>query len=146
MTVYSYSRILVWDSLGGSVKVARNQRVDVTDPATGATAAGLTVNGQPVSYVTSDSDGHVTFSSTMGLVRLTSPRGFWQDVESPDLRTNAVTASADAAAAATSAATAAAAAATSASDAAAARAAAQTAAGNTTGAILRDTDGVPYFI
>jgi len=89
VTVYTYSQVLVWDNLGGGVRVARNQRITVTDPATGAVAAGLTQSGQPVTSVTSDGDGHVTFASTMGVVRLTSARGFWQDAESPDLRTNA---------------------------------------------------------
>jgi len=146
MTDYRFTKVLVWDNLGGSPKLARNQRVTVTDPDTGAVAAGLKVNGQPVPYVTTDSTGHVDFTSTQGVVRLTSSSGFWQDMESPDLRTNAVTASSDAAAAASSAATAASAASSSAADAAAARAAAETAAGNVSGAILRDTDGVPYFI
>ena len=63
MSVYTYSQVLVWDNLGGGVKVARNQKITVTDPATGAVAAGLTQAGQPVPYVTSDSNGRAAFSA-----------------------------------------------------------------------------------
>ena len=82
MTDYRFTKVLVWDNLGGSVKVARNSRVTVTDPGTGVTAAGLKVNGQPVPWVTSDSSGHAEFTATIAEVRLIAPGGFWQDVTS----------------------------------------------------------------
>jgi hypothetical protein len=86
------------------VKVARNQRVNVTDPSTGAIAPGLTVSGQPVSFVTSDSNGHVSFAATIGTVTLTGPNGFSMNVQSPDAYVEATQAAADAASSANSAA------------------------------------------
>jgi hypothetical protein len=104
VTVYNFTQVLVWDNLGGSVKVARNQRVNVTDPSTGAVAPGLTVSGQPVSFVTSDSNGHVSFAATIGTVTLTGPNGFSMNVQSPDAYVEATQAAADAASSASSAA------------------------------------------
>jgi hypothetical protein len=104
VTVYNFTQVLVWDNLGGSVKVARNQRVNVTDPSTGAVAPGLTVNGQPVSFVTSDSNGHVSFAATIGTVTLTGPNGFSMNFQSPDAYVQATQAAADAASSANSAA------------------------------------------
>src|SRR5690242_5559487 len=79
---YTYSRVTVWDNVGGAVRLARNTRIDVTDPSTGAADPGLKQNGQPVSWVTTDKDGHATFTSTLAEARLVGPRGFWQDVTS----------------------------------------------------------------
>lgn len=107
MTDYRFTRVLVWDNLGGGVKAARNQTVTATDPTSGVAAAGLKVSGQPVSSLTSDSSGHVDFTSTQGTVRITSQFGFWQDITSPDwVSEQATSAGNSATAAANSAATA----------------------------------------
>lgn len=84
MTDYAYTHVLVWDNLGGAVRVAANTRVNVTNPTTGVADSGLKQNGQSVTYVVSDSTGHATFTSTLPTARFTTPRGFWQDVTSPD--------------------------------------------------------------
>lgn len=88
MTVYNFTNVVVWDAAGGGVKVARRQRVDVLDPATGLAAPSLTQNGQPVSWLTSDDSGRVTFTTTIPVARLSPPRGLWQDIPSNDLWTN----------------------------------------------------------
>ena len=84
MADYSFSLVIVWDNLGGSVRLARNQRVSITDPATGATAAGLKVNGQPVTYVTSDGKGRASFSASIRTVRPVVNGTTLPDVTSPD--------------------------------------------------------------
>lgn len=80
---YAFFDVLVYDDLGGAVRLARNaQRVMVTDPATGLTAAGLTVSGQPVPWVTSDAHGAVSFSCDLGGVIITGPNGLAREVRS----------------------------------------------------------------
>ncbi|MER7070978.1 SGNH/GDSL hydrolase family protein [Terrabacter sp. NPDC000476] len=85
MTVYSFASVLVWDSVGGAVRVARRQAIDVTDPNTGLTATGLAQNGVPVASLTADESGRVTFTATIPVVRLVTARGFTQDIPSNDL-------------------------------------------------------------
>lgn len=85
MTVYNFTSVVVWDNLGGTVKLARRQHIGATDPATGLVAAGLTQDGQPVTDLVTDTMGHVTFTATIPVVRLTSPNGLTQDVPSRDL-------------------------------------------------------------
>jgi len=81
---YSFSLVLVWDNLGGAVRLARSQNVSITDPATGATAAGLKVNGQPVSQVTSDANGRASFTASIRTVRPVIRGVTLPDVTSPD--------------------------------------------------------------
>lgn len=88
MAVYNFTRVVVWDNLGGTVKVARRQIVQVLDPNTLATAAGLTQDGQPVSTVVTDTKGSVSFQTTIPVVRLVAPTGFWQEIPSRDLWSN----------------------------------------------------------
>ena len=83
-TDYSFSMVIVWDNLGGAVRLARKQKVLITDPATGATAAGLKVNGQPVTTVTSDGNGRVTFTAQIRTVRPVVNGTTLPDVTSPD--------------------------------------------------------------
>jgi hypothetical protein len=84
VTDYAYSRVLVYDNLGGAVRLAANTRVNITNPTTGVGDSGLKQGGRSVTYVTSDSTGHATFTSTLMTARLTTPRGFWMDVTSSD--------------------------------------------------------------
>ena len=107
MTTYGFHSVLVWPiGVGGAVKLARNQRINVTDPATGLVPAGLKQDGQPVSWLTSDASGEVDYTAEVGVVVLSSAAtGFSETVVSPDL---SVEASGAAAAAASSAAAAAA--------------------------------------
>jgi hypothetical protein len=94
VTDYSFSPTLTWD-LGGSMQLARSQRVDVLDPATGTTAPDLKQDGQPVSWVTSDTDGVAAFTSTLPKVRLmvrVGNRSVPFDVSSIDAYSEAVAA------------------------------------------------------
>jgi hypothetical protein len=84
VTDYAYTHVLVYDNLGGAVRLAANIRVDVTNPTTGVVDSGLKQNGQSVTYIASDSTGHATFTSTLPTARLTTLRGFWRDVTSDD--------------------------------------------------------------
>ncbi|NUO36647.1 MAG: hypothetical protein HOQ27_16505 [Dermatophilaceae bacterium] len=91
MADYSFSLVLVYDNVGGVVRLARNQKVSVTDPATGATAAGLKVAGQPVSFVTSDAKGRATFTASIKTVRPVVGSTVLPDVTSPDVVAGTVT-------------------------------------------------------
>jgi len=84
VAVYSFFEVAVYDQLGGVVRLARNARITVTDPSTGATAPALKQNGQPVSWVTTDDKGGAAWTSTLGVVRITSPTGQSRTVQSPD--------------------------------------------------------------
>jgi hypothetical protein len=85
VAVYSFHRVMVWDNLGGTVRLARNVRVDVVDPGTGAVPTGLTQGGQAVTYLTADSAGLVEFTTTdVPTVELTAPNGLVQRVTSQD--------------------------------------------------------------
>jgi hypothetical protein len=84
VTDFAYTQVLVYDNLGGAVRLAANTRVNITNPTTGVADSGLKQGGQSVTYVTSDSTGHATFTSTLMTARLTTPRGFWMDVTSSD--------------------------------------------------------------
>ena len=86
MTDYRFSRVLVWDNLGGSVKVARNATVSVSDPDTGAF----------LQTVTSDAQGAVSLTLQIPVARFTGPNGYWFDVISPDSYAEASTAAASA--------------------------------------------------
>lgn len=112
MTVYVFDEVAVFDSYAGGLQLARNARITVTDPDTGAVAPDLTQDGQPVTAVTTTVGGAAVWSSTMGRLRITSPRGLSRIVYSSAMLDEAVAAPAAAQAAQ-------AAAASSASDAAA---------------------------
>lgn len=84
MTDYRYMEVPVWTDRGGRPWLARNTRVNVLDWVTGLAAPGLTQNGQPVSYLTSDSQGVLNFTSTVGIVTLSTPSGPPITVYSPD--------------------------------------------------------------
>lgn len=102
MTDYAFYEVAITDQSGGAVRLAPNARITVTDPATGLTAAGLTQNGQPVPYVTTDGKGAAAFTSTLGSVQITSPGGLSRVLTSPDYVSDqaaAAKSSADAAAA-----------------------------------------------
>ena len=91
MTTYGFHSVLVWPiGVGGAVKLARNQRINVTDPATGLVPAGLKQDGQPVSWLTSDASGEVDYTAEVGVVVLSSAAtGFSETVVSPDLSVEA---------------------------------------------------------
>lgn len=80
MTDYPFHKVAVYDQLGGVVRLARNSRIDVTDPATGLVAAGLKVSGLAVSFVTTDALGQADFTSTLGTVDITSPNGLTERI------------------------------------------------------------------
>lgn len=84
MTEYRFSEVAVWTDLGGTPRLARRQRVDVKDWATGLPAPDLTQDGQPVSYLTSNSQGTVTFTSTVGVIIMSTLNGPPITVYSPD--------------------------------------------------------------
>ena len=100
MTVYSFTHVLVWDNLGGSVRYARGQRIEALDPTTcspsaptvGDVAPGLTQGGASVAWLTSTPSGHVDATATITTVRFVAPDGTWQDVTSADAITAAAAA------------------------------------------------------
>lgn len=82
-TDYDFYEVAITDSVGGIVRLAPGKSITVTDPGTGATAAGLKQNGQPVSTVTTDAKGAAAWTSTQGCVKITAPNGLSRVVYSP---------------------------------------------------------------
>lgn len=82
MTAYPFHKVSVYDQLGGVVRLARNSRINVTDPDTGLVAAGLTQGGVSVQWVTTDAFGTADFTSTLPTVQLTAPNGLTERVTS----------------------------------------------------------------
>jgi hypothetical protein len=81
VTDYVFSKVLVYDSLGGAVRLARGATAYVLDPTTGLTAPGLKVAGIPVTVVVAGHDGAATFTTTIAEVDIVSPKtGFSQRV------------------------------------------------------------------
>ena len=66
-----FDLVLVWDNLGGAVRVNAGGRATVTDPVTGALVT-VVQGGQSVTTVTADADGRVSFVAQQGIVKLTS--------------------------------------------------------------------------
>lgn len=66
-----FDLVLVWDNLGGAVRVNAGGRATVTDPVTGDLVT-VVQEGQSVTVVTADSDGRVSFVAQQGQVTLTS--------------------------------------------------------------------------
>ena len=96
---YKFSRVLVWDNSAGVVRLARNVDVRILDPATGLTAPGLAVDGQPVQAVRSDHTGRIDFTADIGAVQIVPPAGIPVEQTSPDMLAEASTAAARAEAA-----------------------------------------------
>ena len=85
MATYEFSKVFLWDNLGGTVRVARNARFQMTDPGTGGVAAGLTQGGLAVTTVATDGNGLASWTATIGTVRPISPTGkVMEDITSPD--------------------------------------------------------------
>lgn len=82
MTDYPIHLVAVYDQIGGVVRVARNSRIDVLDPATGLVAAGLKVGGVSVSFVTTDASGQADFTVTIPTVDVVSPHGLIERISS----------------------------------------------------------------
>lgn len=68
-TDHHFDLVMVWDNLGGAVRVRRNGLAQVIDPSAG-TPVTVTQDGQPTSVVRSDANGRVTFVAQQGIVRL----------------------------------------------------------------------------
>lgn len=66
-----FDLVIVWDNLGGGVRVNAGGKAVVTDPSTGALVT-VVQDGQSVTTVTADGDGRVSFVAQQGLVKLTS--------------------------------------------------------------------------
>lgn len=66
-----FDLVIVWDNLGGAVRVNAGGRAAVTDPTTDA-AVTVVQDGASVTTVTADSNGRVSFVAQQGLVKLTS--------------------------------------------------------------------------
>ena len=66
-----FDLVLVWDNLGGSVRVDSGGQATVTDPPTG-NPLPVVQNGQTVTTVTADRNGRVSFVAQQGQVKLTS--------------------------------------------------------------------------
>lgn len=64
-----FDLVLVWDNLGGAVRINRGGRATVTDPATGALVT-VVQDGQSVTTVTADENGRVSFVAQQGQVKL----------------------------------------------------------------------------
>lgn len=66
-----FDLVIVWDNLGGAVRVNAGGKATVTDPATGALVP-VVQDGQSVTTVTADRNGRVSFVAQQGTVKLTS--------------------------------------------------------------------------
>jgi hypothetical protein len=66
-----FDLVIVWDNLGGAVRVNAGGRATVTDPATGDLVT-VVQDGQSVTVVTADANGRTSFVAQQGVVKLTS--------------------------------------------------------------------------
>lgn len=66
-----FDLVLVWDNLGGAVRINAGGRATVTDPSTGDLVT-VVQDGQSVTVVTADENGRVSFVAQQGIVKLTS--------------------------------------------------------------------------
>lgn len=68
-TDHHFDLTMVWDNLGGAVRVRRNGLAQVIDPSAG-TPVTVEQDGQPTTVVRSDNNGRVTFVAQQGIVNL----------------------------------------------------------------------------
>jgi hypothetical protein len=73
VTVYHFEEFVVTVDTSGDVRASVGTVINVTDPATGLTPAGLTQGGVSVSNVVSGTSGLLEFQAGVAVVHLNSP-------------------------------------------------------------------------
>jgi hypothetical protein len=73
LTVYHFEELVVRVETSGDVRASVGTVINVTDPATGLTPAGLTQGGVSVSNVVSGTGGLLEFEAGVAVVHLNSP-------------------------------------------------------------------------